>query len=192
MSYYLNKLSTSFSRPSSPSPQIPQIINEPEDKLARESDVKVSNITQGLKSEYKGFTIFIISSLILIIYILWTLLTNYTLKNKLFIDYYPDKYWSISIPLYSLILMIFIYWILALYNLEILTLKLNDVRCLIDENSVFPNDVYRQEGQEQEEVKSIDFIHFAPSGVWDLPIGLVNEVLYSNDHGYDDYNNNDI
>lgn len=185
MSFYLNKLSASFSRPSSPFPQqqhLSSTINEPEDKLARESDVTVSNITKGQKSEYKGFSIFIISCNCLIIYILWILLNDDIIKYKLFIDYYPNKYWSIAIPLYSLILMIFIYWWLALYNLEILTLKLNDVRCIIDENSVFPDEVEgEQDGDDDKEMRCLDYIHFAPSGVWDLPIGLVNEILYQNE-----------
>ena len=36
--------------------------------------------------------------------------------------------------------MLFAYWVFALYNTEVLTLPLNDIHCIIDENSVFPGE----------------------------------------------------
>ena len=206
MSYHLNILSV-LSRSPSPLPQPqPQPLQQqlllssshpdpaPEDdKLARESDVTVSNITLLLEAEYRGFSIHIISTIGLIIWIIWTLLPD-SLLHKLSTDYYPNKYWSIAIPSYSLMLMLFAYWVFALYNTEVLTLPLNDIHCIIDENSVFPGEkkvsqVEKQEEEEGEEEdigggddsimeNSIEFIHKAPSGVWDLPITLVNDVLY--------------
>ncbi|KAI5969739.1 GPI19 [Candida margitis] len=142
-----------------------------EDQLARESDITVSNIKSS-QAEYRGFTIYVLSSLVLFLYITWTLVPPATL-HKLSIDYYPDKYWSIAIPSYSLMLMLFIYWFLALYNTEVLTLDLDDVNTFIDEHTQFPN----ESGRESNQVIK-DYIHQAPSGVWDLPITLVNEVLY--------------
>jgi phosphatidylinositol glycan class P protein len=68
-------------------------------------------------------------------------------------------------------LMLFIYIALALYNTEVLALPLNDVRNFVDEFTVFPN----EQGE-----NLLDYVHRAPSGVWDLPITLVNEVLYDN------------
>ncbi|CAX43757.1 phosphatidylinositol N-acetylglucosaminyltransferase subunit, putative [Candida dubliniensis CD36] len=205
MSYHLNILSA-LSRTSSPQPETTSSSSLPppppprkhqhqhlsssnltleDDKLARESDVTVSNITSS-EAEYRGFSIHIISSIGLIIWIIWTLLPDYLL-NKLSINYYPNKYWSIIIPNYSLILMIFIYWIFALYNIEILTLPLNDIHCIIDENSVFPGEKTTSHNNNNDDddddddsimKNSIEYIHKAPSGVWDLPITLVNDVLY--------------
>ena len=143
-----------------------------EDKLARESDVTVSttNITEN--AEYKGFFIYVVSAIALAGWIGWTILPDKFLNEYLSIYYYPDKYWSLAIPTYSLMLMLFIYIALALYNTEVLTLPLNDVRNFVDEFTVFPN----EQGE-----NLLDYIHRAPSGVWDLPITLVNEVLYDDE-----------
>ena len=169
MSYHLNILSV-LSRSPSPLPQPqPQPLQQqlllssshpdpaPEDdKLARESDVTVSNITLLLEAEYRGFSIHIISTIGLIIWIIWTLLPD-SLLHKLSIDYYPNKYWSIAIPSYSLMLMLFAYWVFALYNTEVLTLPLNDIHCIIDENSVFPGEkkVSQVENKKNKEKKRI-------------------------------------
>ncbi|EMG50592.1 GPI19 Phosphatidylinositol N-acetylglucosaminyltransferase subunit GPI19 [Candida maltosa Xu316] len=168
-SLYLNIIN-SLSRSSSPVPQPSTSSNE--DKLARESDVTVSSTVSNNK--YQGFTIYIISTILLISWTFWTILPNFVL-DKLLIDHdiLPDKYWSLSIPCYFLMLMLFTYWGLALFNLEVMTLDLNDVRCIVDDSTVFP-------GEERDEIMSasIEYIHTAPSGVWDMPITLVNEVLY--------------
>ncbi|CAI5757295.1 unnamed protein product [Candida verbasci] len=161
-----------FSRSASPKPN-----NTLEDELARESDVTVSNIKPSSKAEYKGFSVYVLSSIVLLIYIFWSLLPD-ELLHKLSIDYYPDKYWAIVIPSYSLMLMVFIYIFLALYNTEILTLPLNNLNTILDENSQFPGEIKTSDRDELMNY-SIDYIHNAPSGVWDLPISLVNEVLYN-------------
>ncbi|KAI5963785.1 GPI19 [Candida pseudojiufengensis] len=151
-----------------------------QDKLARESDVTVSNIHQS-QAEYSGFTIYVLSSLSLILYILWSLTPPHILTS-LSIDYYPDKYWSIAIPSYSLMLMLFTYIALALYNTEILTLKLNDINTFVDSNSQFPGESKADELSVAERNKVVlDYAQKAPSGVWDLPITLVNEELYDRD-----------
>lgn len=152
---------------------IPLAVNV-EDQLARKSDITVSNIKLS-QAEYRGFTIYVLSSLALFLYIAWTLVPPSTL-HKLSIDYYPDKYWSVAIPSYSLMLMLFTYWVLALYNTEVLTLKLDDINTFVDEYTQFPNDNNGGESSNNQVIK--EYIHQAPSGVWDLPITMVNEVLY--------------
>lgn len=148
-----------------------------EDKLARESDVTVStNVT--LHAEYKGFIVYVLSTFILVSWIGWALLPERVLNNYFSIYYYPDKYWLMAIPSYFLLGMLFYYISLAMYNTEVLTLPLNDIRTIVDEHSVFPG----SGGTSEEQIAaSIDYLHKAPSGVWDLPITLVNEVLYANE-----------
>lgn len=85
--------------------------------------------------------------------------------RKIGISYYPDKYWTHAIPSFLLIVMIYMYVFVILVNNEVKTLKLDDIRTLTDEHAVYP-------------AQPEDYIWKAPSGVWDLPIGLVNEVLY--------------
>ncbi|KAG7665947.1 GPI19 [[Candida] subhashii] len=185
----MSSLSLSIlSRSSSPRP------NPQEDSLARESDVTVSNITPS--KEYQGFAIWVISSICLGCWICWTTLPESILHHQLSIYYYPDRYWAVAIPSYSLMLMVFIYYFLALYNTEVLTLKLDDVCCIVDEHSHFPGDVDNAKGidvSRQELIDSaVEYIHNAPSGVWDLPITLVNEVLYNDDDNDSDDDNDEI
>jgi len=151
--------------------------NNLEDTLARHSDVIVStNIT--LYAEYKGFFIYVISATFLTIWVCWTLIPDLVLRS-MSIYYYPDKYWALAIPSYTLMLMVYVYVALALYNTEVLTLPLDDVRNFVDEYSVLAG------SSETDEVakanKAIEYLWKAPSGVWDLPVTLVNEVLYGED-----------
>ncbi|CUM52399.1 unnamed protein product [Debaryomyces fabryi] len=148
--------------------------NNLEDTLARHSDVIVStNIT--LYAEYKGFFIYVISATFLTIWVCWTLIPDPVLRS-MSIYYYPDKYWALAIPAYTLMLMVYVYVALALYNTEVLTLPLDDVRNFVDEHSVL---VGSSEADEIAKAnKAIEYLWKSPSGVWDLPVTLVNEVLY--------------
>ncbi|XBA50738.1 hypothetical protein SBP28_005321 [Candidozyma auris] len=146
----------------SPSPA-PSVFRNPEDSLARESDVTVStNVTS--YAEYKGFFIYVLSTLALLVYATWLLLPESYLA-LLGVYYYPSKYWAQAVPAYSLMLMLFIYIGLALYNTEVRTLPLDDPRSFTDEHAVYPDN-------------PADYIHKTPSGVRDLPTPLVSEVLY--------------
>lgn len=140
-----------------------------EDTLARQSDVTVSN-QKALFTEYKGFFIHVISSVILICFMIWGLVPSDIFEHYLNFDYFPNKYWFVAIPAYSLMLMAYIYIALAAYNTEIRTASLNDIRNFVDEFSFIPQDT-----------DLIQYIHKSPSGVCDLPITLVNEVLYNSD-----------
>lgn len=134
-----------------------------DDKLARESDVTVSTNATSY-AEYKGFFMYVGSTTLLVIFSAWILLPDLVLA-AIGISYYPDKYWAQAIPAYFLIVMLFLYILLALYNTEIQTKPLNDIRLFTDEHTVYPDD-------------PVAFLHKTPSGVSDLPILLVNEVLY--------------
>lgn len=153
-----------------------------EDTLARESDVIVStNIT--LYAEYKGFFVYVLSALTLTCWIGWTVIPDRILHDYLSIHYYPDKYWSHAIPAYFLMTMLYIYIALALYNTEVKTLKLDDIRNFVDDYSTLPGSSDINEDDRIE--KNIEYLSKAPSGVWDLPVNLVNEVLYDSDFEMD-------
>lgn len=145
-----------------------------EDTLARHSDVIVStNIT--LYAEYKGFFIYVISATFLTFWVGWILIPDLVLRS-MSIYYYPDKYWALAIPSYTLMVLVYMYVALALYNTEVLTLPLDDIRNFVDEHSILAgsseNDAISKAN------KSIEYLWKSPSGVWDLPVTLVNEVLY--------------
>ncbi|KAG2735758.1 hypothetical protein G9P44_001972 [Scheffersomyces stipitis] len=180
-SLHLNRFFSPTRESKSPSPAI-----SGEDKLARESDVTVStNITS--YAEYKGFFVYVLSAFFLTSWIAWALLPERFLNDYLSIYYYPDKYWSLAVPSYSLMLMVYIYAALALYNTEVLTLPLDDVRNFVDDHSVFPGSDNTK--QEERIAAAVEYVHKAPSGVWDLPITLVNEVLYTDYNDKNHYNN---
>lgn len=148
--------------------------NTLEDILARHSDVIVStNIT--LYAEYKGFFIYVISATFLTCWAGWTLIPDLVLRD-MSIYYYPDKYWALAIPAYTLMLMVYVYVALALYNTENLTLHLNDIRNFVDEHSVLAGS--SEDNEVARANKNIEYLWKSPSGVWDLPVTLVNEVLY--------------
>lgn len=133
------------------------------DKLARESDVTVSTNTTSY-AEYKGFFIYVSSAIVFIVFVLWAVVPEMVLL-EMGISYYPDKYWSHAIPTYLLLLMLFTYVFVGLYNTEVKTQKLDSLNNFIDRHTVYPDN-------------PAEYIWKAPSGVWDLPIGLVNDVLY--------------
>lgn len=162
-----------------------------EDILARQSDVTVSTKSHR-SAEYTGFFVNVLSGVALSCFFLWSFVPDTIYINYLNFDYLPDKYWATAIPAYSLVLMLYIYIALALYNTEIKTLLLHDIRNFIDENSVNPGsglDSYEDRMNEM-----IKYVHQSPSAVWDLPVTLCNEVLYLNDDDYanDNDDNDDL
>ncbi|KAJ9628646.1 hypothetical protein H2203_002548 [Taxawa tesnikishii (nom. ined.)] len=82
--------------------------------------------------EYYGFTLYLISSLAFLMYLLWSFLPSPFL-HQLGIYYYPNRWWSLAIPAWLVMLVIWIYVALASYNTGYLTLKMENVECLVDE-----------------------------------------------------------
>ncbi|KAK4040080.1 hypothetical protein C8A01DRAFT_46565 [Parachaetomium inaequale] len=82
--------------------------------------------------EYYGFVLYLFSSLFFLIYLLWSYLPSPFL-HALGIYYYPNRWWSLAIPSFLVMLLVYIYVALAGYNLEILTLPLGSVETVVDE-----------------------------------------------------------
>lgn len=130
------------------------------DELARESDVTVStNVTP--QAEYKGFASYVVSCIFLFVWVSWAFLPDRVL-NSLGVYYYPSRWWALAVPSYVLVLMVYMYVGIALYDVEVLTLPLCDNRAVADDTGV----VVAQP------------LFAGTSGVWDLPLVAVNEVLY--------------
>lgn len=142
----------------------------PEDTLARQSDVTASHATSS-HAEYNGFFIYVIACVAFSAWILWAFVPDHLLR-KLSISYFPDQYWALAIPAYLLMAMLYAYIATFLYATETLSPPLNDVRCFFDAHSVFPP---------SSSLVDLDtaYVHCATAGVMDLPLLLVNEVLYS-------------
>ncbi|EXJ69872.1 uncharacterized protein A1O5_06945 [Cladophialophora psammophila CBS 110553] len=81
--------------------------------------------------EYYGFVLYLASTLAFLIYILWSYLPSPFL-HALGITYYPNRWWSLAIPAWIVMLLIFIYVALLSYNVEYLTLPLTSLECMVD------------------------------------------------------------
>ncbi|KIX99445.1 uncharacterized protein Z520_05021 [Fonsecaea multimorphosa CBS 102226] len=82
--------------------------------------------------EYYGFVLYLASTLAFLIYILWSYLPSPFL-HALGITYYPNRWWSLAIPAWIVMLLIFIYVALLSYNVEYLTLPLTSLECMVDD-----------------------------------------------------------
>lgn len=82
--------------------------------------------------EYYGFTLYLVSSLVFIVYVLWAYLPSPFL-HQLGIYYYPNRWWALAIPAWVVMLVVYIYVALASYNTGYLTLSMDSVECMVDE-----------------------------------------------------------
>ena len=82
--------------------------------------------------EYYGFVLYLFSSVTFLIYLLWSFLPSPFL-HALGIYYYPDRWWSLAIPSFLVMTLVYIYVALAAYNTEILTLPLGSVETIVDD-----------------------------------------------------------
>ncbi|GMG30584.1 unnamed protein product [Ambrosiozyma monospora] len=161
------------------------------DELARESDVTVStNVTP--QAEYKGFASYVMSCIFLFIWLSWSVLPDQILNEYLGIYYYPSRWWSLAIPSYVLVTMVYIYIALACYNIEVKTVALDDSRTLVDDTGVVITELDDVEicdsfgsgsgnGNGLGKGNIDDYLFKSTSGIWDLPISEVNRVLYAED-----------
>jgi hypothetical protein len=82
--------------------------------------------------EYYGFVLYLFSSLAFLLYLLWSYLPA-PLLHALGIYYYPNRWWSLAIPSFLVVGLVYIYAALAGYNAEILTLPMGSVETVVDE-----------------------------------------------------------
>lgn len=85
--------------------------------------------------EYYGFVLYLFSTLSFAIYLLWSYLPSPFLHG-LGIYYYPNRWWSLAVPSFLVMLLCYIYIALAAYNIECLTLPLSDLGTVVDEAGV--------------------------------------------------------
>ncbi|KAI9891003.1 MAG: hypothetical protein M1814_003354 [Vezdaea aestivalis] len=141
--------------------------------------------------EYYGFGVYLASTGVFIMYLLWSYLPSPFL-HQLGIYYYPNRWWSLAIPSFLVMLILYIYVALASYNTGYLTLPMNSIENLVDDAAniaaVDENGHVRKHGHGAEE----DNVgvpwregwegawNTGTDGVMDVPIGAVNEILYGN------------
>lgn len=142
-------------------------MHEDSDKLAKESDVTVGGGAIPPGTEYFGFALYVLSTLGLIAFTIWSFFPQSWLQF-FNIYYYPSRWWALALPSFLVVLLVYIYVALALYNIEILTKPLNSLEIITDESAKI---VPRHE--------TMKYLTTHSDGVWDLPLSEVCRVLYS-------------
>ncbi|KAI9710463.1 MAG: hypothetical protein M1812_007431 [Candelaria pacifica] len=190
--------STNTSRPSTPDGSDNDTPNDTEAAVAKSARVAtiVPRASPKVPTyEYYGFVLYLVSSLVFLIYLLWSYLPSPFL-HQLGIYYYPNRWWSLAIPSFLVMLLVYIYVALASYNTGYLTLPLNSIENLVDDAAniavIDGKERMRKGGSERwkgavemtkgtGKLKKIDWREVWMEGtdaVMDVPIGGVCEILY--------------
>ncbi|KXN86524.1 Phosphatidylinositol N-acetylglucosaminyltransferase subunit P [Leucoagaricus sp. SymC.cos] len=120
--------------------------------------------------EFYGFVAWASTSVLFVVYILWALLPDEWIV-AMGVEWYPNREWSILIPAWSIIVIILtyiVYWSLALLG----TPSFSDLSTMTDSFVQLP-----PSGQSPNAyIVSAD--SSAIPHLYDIPIGMVNRVLY--------------
>ncbi|CAE6420113.1 unnamed protein product [Rhizoctonia solani] len=116
----------------------------------------------GAAAEFYGFVAWATTAILWFIYIIWALLPDSVIRG-IGITWYPNREWALLIPSYAVFLVLltyFTYFALGIYA----TPSYSDVKSVTDEHA-------RYAVQTSVSRSTVPQVH-------DLPIGLVNRVLY--------------
>jgi hypothetical protein len=116
--------------------------------------------------EYYGFVLYLFSSLAFLIYLLWSYMPSPFL-HALGIYYYPNRWWSLAIPSFLVMLLVYIFVALASYNTGYLTLPMGSIETIVDDAANMAVGKKKSELWFQ-----------GTDAVMDVPLGGVCEVLY--------------
>ncbi|KAG8526121.1 uncharacterized protein KY384_000114 [Bacidia gigantensis] len=142
--------------------------------------------------EYYGFLVYIMSFFVFLLYLAWSYLPEAVLKGYIRVSYYPDRWWSLAIPAFLVMTIIYIYVALASYNTGYLTLPMNSIGNIVDEAASIA--VVDGKGKMQNRRATGKRTHITLSSpdemdwksIWnegtdavmDVPVGGVCEILY--------------
>ncbi|KAL1983257.1 hypothetical protein VTN96DRAFT_355 [Rasamsonia emersonii] len=127
--------STTTSRPTTPDTSDAETPNDTEAAVAKSARhaTTVPRASPKVPTyEYYGFVLYLASSFAFLIYLLWSYLPSPFL-HQLGIYYYPNRWWSLAIPAYLVMTIVYIYVALASYNTGYLTLPMNSIENIVDE-----------------------------------------------------------
>lgn len=127
--------STTSTRPTTPDSSDIETPNDTEAAVAQSARhaTVVSRVSPKVPTyEYYGFVLYLASSLAFLLYILWSYLPSPFLA-AIGLHYYPNRWWSLAIPSFLVMLLIYIYVALLSYNVEYLTLPMRSVECYVDD-----------------------------------------------------------
>ena len=145
--------------------------------------------------EYYGFVLYLFSSLCFLIYLLWSYLPSPFL-HALGIYYYPNRWWSLAVPSWLVMSIVYTYIALAAYNTEILTLPMENIETIVDDAAkvavidskgrIVRNDKRRKQRKRDRPDLLTPSGDFNWKNIWnegtdavmDVPLAGVCEVLY--------------
>ncbi|KAK0480822.1 PIG-P-domain-containing protein [Armillaria novae-zelandiae] len=127
--------------------------------------------------EFYGFVAWTSTSLLFVVYLLWAVLPDEYIE-WLGVTWYPSREWAVLLPAYSVVLFLlayFVYFALAIYGAP----SLSDTCTFTDSRSHYLPICEGREGY-------ASFAHpDAVPELYDVPIGLVNRVLYRDEPSAD-------
>ncbi|XP_008554031.1 phosphatidylinositol N-acetylglucosaminyltransferase subunit P [Microplitis demolitor] len=87
-----------------------------------------------------GYALYIGSNIVFFLYIIWAVVPDEILHEKLGLTYWPLKYWAVAIPIWVLTaIAVFAFIIYPAMNL-LMTPDINDVRTIRDQYSLVQNE----------------------------------------------------
>lgn len=132
----------------------------------------VATTTKVPTYEYYGFVMYLVSFVVLGIYLIWAYVPDEIL-HSLGITYYPSRYWALAVPVWIMTLVWFIFISFMSINL-MNTAPFDSFTCITDEHA---NILTSSPNQKEHPEDYIPELH-------DIPISIVNAMLYQyNDDG---------
>ncbi|KIY47877.1 PIG-P-domain-containing protein [Fistulina hepatica ATCC 64428] len=121
-------------------------------------------------TEFYGFIVWTSTSFLFILYVMWGFFPdNWILAMG--IEWYPSREWAILLPAYSIMAVLFTYFVyfsLALFS----TPAFSDLNAVFDSRSQYPDTgSAREKYLACSEQKVLD--------LYDIPLGMVNRAAYS-------------
>ncbi|KAI9027610.1 PIG-P-domain-containing protein [Phycomyces nitens] len=117
--------------------------------------------------EYYGFVMYLASFVVFGLYLIWAYVPD-RIFHKLGITYYPNQYWALAIPIWIMTFVWFIFVSFMSYNL-MNTAPLDSYACITDDHANMMEAPLSLDNRPSDWMPELH----------DLPIGLVNALLYS-------------
>ncbi|KAL3427944.1 phosphatidylinositol class p [Phlyctema vagabunda] len=182
--------------PLPPSPSLTSLLRPSRPTTPDSSDNELEPVPRASPKvptyEYYGFVLYLFSSLTFLLYLLWSYLPSAFL-HAFGIDYYPNRWWSLALPSFIVMLLVYIYVALASYNTECLTLPMSSIETIIDDAANIATidskgqmrSSFKKPPREKERERATAFSKDwkavwsqGTDAVMDVPLGGVCEILY--------------
>ncbi|KAG0063859.1 hypothetical protein BGZ89_009562 [Linnemannia elongata] len=149
-------------------------LHPPDTYSAPVDDSLPTTLTKTPTYEYYGFVLYLVSGITYAMYLGWAYLPKEIL-DSMGITYYPSKYWSLALPIWLFVLVIYLYvafFAINMYNTE----PFDSFQTITDEHA---NPFLTMNSASS---LTDDYV----PDLMDIPIGMVNACLYQHIEGISD------